>query len=100
MALTIRSSLISFDVPGTKEVSFDFRNTIKDYGASLKGFNMEFAGGEDRNVQSLGAEIIDTYLNEDRTVLSVKVKLTLNDDSGHYGTGDIDVVAFADIGGK
>ncbi len=95
--LAIQSQTFNFTEPGISQYTFNFNNTIKDYGAALQGFNLNFGVGHDHEIQSLGAEITNASLNTDQTEVTVEVQLTLNDNSKNLGKGEIDIVVFADL---
>lgn len=99
--LVIQSQNLNFTEPGVQEYTFEFSNTVRDYGVALQGFDLNY-GEDDHEVQALGAEILDVELDQEGTKLKVEVKLTLHDHDkavggGHEGQGQIDIVAFADV---
>ena len=99
--LAIQSHNFYFTEPGIQDHTFTFSSRIKDYGAALQGFDLNY-GEDDHEVQALGAEITNVELRNEETELYVEVKLTLHDHDkaiggGHKGQGQIDIVAFADV---
>lgn len=96
MPLKIISSSIGFNYPGKQTVEFNFQGEIRDFGVALKGFEMHYPN-TDHNVENMGVEIMDTFINQDKTIVTAVVAFNFTDDEGHGGIADISLTAFADM---
>ena len=106
MTLVIKSANIQFERTGRKEIRFDFPYKVKDYGAALKGFEINYSNKEN-NIEyksdhaiftEVGIEIDDIYMNDEYTMI-VLILFNIGEQNSkhHCGSCNVDITVFADI---